>query len=113
MSLRDRQVERLRAEFENLGIESLAALIQQLIPVEIAPHPRAAAKVIYVASIEVAVERAGLRSTVGTPISDGEVKRALGDMIERYLFLAPPAAPAPRPGRPILRRSRRVRGGHP
>ncbi len=100
MSLRDPEVERLRAEFEALGVEALAALIRDLVPPKIAGNARAAATVVSIAAIEVACERAGLRPRVGPVVPDADVKLALREMIYRYLF-APTAAPAPARRRPV------------
>jgi len=100
MSLRDPEVERLRAEFEALGVETLAALIRDLVPPKIAGNARAAATVVSIAAIEVACERAGLRPRVGPAVPDADVKLALREMIYRYLF-APTASPAPARRRPV------------
>jgi AcrR family transcriptional regulator len=86
MSLRDPEVEQLRAEFEEMGVEALATLIEGVIPREVAPNPRATALVIQIAAIEVASERAGLRPRAGAPVPDDDVKLALREMIHRYLF---------------------------
>jgi AcrR family transcriptional regulator len=104
MSLRDSEVEKLRAEFEAAGREAVAQLIRDVIPRAVVPSPRAAALVVSIAGIEVACERAGLRPRVGPVAADAEVRRALGDMLERYLFPAAPAAPpSPPPGGPPLK----------
>ncbi|HZS36170.1 MAG TPA: TetR/AcrR family transcriptional regulator [Polyangia bacterium] len=85
-SLRDPEVEQLRAEFEEMGLDTLEALVDAVIPKEVAPNPRATALVIQIAAIEVASERAGLRPRSGPPLSDEDVKLALREMIHRYLF---------------------------
>jgi AcrR family transcriptional regulator len=97
MSLRDREVERMRAEFEGMGLNLLTALIETVVDPERYDDARAAALVVQTAGLEVAAERAGLRPRLGTSPSDAAVKRALREMIYRYLF-APPAPPAARRG---------------
>jgi AcrR family transcriptional regulator len=94
MSLRDREAEQLRAEFEEMGLATLSALIAQIVPKERVPHARAAAIVVQVAALELAVERAGLRPRLGPTVPDAEVKRALREMLFSYLF-APAATPPP------------------
>jgi AcrR family transcriptional regulator len=96
MSLRDPEVERLRAEFEALGVASLAQLIRDIVPRAVAPNPRATATVVSIAAIEVACERAGLRPRTGPQVPDADVKAALREMIYGYLF----APIARRPKRP-------------
>jgi AcrR family transcriptional regulator len=86
MSLRDPEVEQLRAEFEARGVDVLEQLIAHIIPHDRAPYPRAAALVISIAAVEVACERAGLRPRAGQPVDDAHVKEALRDMTLRYLF---------------------------
>jgi AcrR family transcriptional regulator len=97
MSLRDPEVQKMRAEFEAMGLELLTALIEQVAPGRV-PDARAAALVIQIASIEVAAERAELRPSAGVRPGDAQVKAALRDMVHRYLFSEPgesrPRAPS-------------------
>jgi AcrR family transcriptional regulator len=93
MSLRDPAVAKLRAELEATERASLAALIAGLVPKRLVPRPEAAALVLQITALEVAAERAGLRGGSVEQVEDDDVRRALGDMIERYLFAE---APAPR-----------------
>ena len=112
MSLRDPDVAKMRAKFEALACESLAGLIELVIPRDVAPDARAAAWVIHYAALEVAVAVA-IRSSPLFEIDEVAVKSALGDMLNRYLFperVSPPPSrrprearsnpppPAPRPG---------------
>lgn len=103
MSLRDREAERLRAEFESAGLDSLTALIELVVPKERVADARAAAIVVQTATLEVAAERAGLRPRLGATASDAAVRSALGDMLQRYLFAPPTATATP------ARRKRRAR----
>jgi AcrR family transcriptional regulator len=88
MSLRDPAVAKLRAEFEATGGSTLATLIASVIPRSVVPNPEAAALVLQIAALEVAGERAGLRPGTGSRVQDDDVRRALGDLVERYLFPA-------------------------
>jgi AcrR family transcriptional regulator len=88
MSLRDREIAELRARYEDLARRQLATLIAAIVPRDRVPDPLAAAEVIAVAGEEIAMATAGAR---GTPHSREHVlslRRALGDMIYRYLFAA-------------------------
>jgi AcrR family transcriptional regulator len=93
MSYADPDVMRLRAEYEARGFEAIAKLIAEVVPPERAPDPLAAARVIGIAAVEVAGDRAGLRPRAGNAGSDAAVKVALREMIYRYLFAAEPPAP--------------------
>ncbi len=106
MSLRDPEVEKLRAEFEAAGREAVAQLVRDVIPREVAPSPRAAALVVSVAAIEIACERAGLRPRAGVVAGDAEVRQALGDMLYRYLFPGATPPPSRRAPRVSARRTR-------
>ena len=96
MSLRDPEVEQLRADFESKGLDALEALIASIVPREVVAHPRAAAHVIMVASIEIAIERAGMRPRSGPPLPDEQVRSALAEMIHRYLQLGTKRATKPK-----------------
>jgi AcrR family transcriptional regulator len=85
MSLRDPEVQKMRADFEAMGLELLTALIQEVVPGRV-PDARAAALVIQIAAIEVAAERAELRPRSGSRQPDAAVKTALRDMVHAYLF---------------------------
>lgn len=89
MSLRDPEVQKMRAEFEAMGLELLTALINEVVPDRV-PNARAAALVIQIAAIEVAAERAALRPSCGPRPGDDAVKAALRDMVHSYLFSEPP-----------------------
>jgi AcrR family transcriptional regulator len=99
VSLTDPEVARLRANYESQALESLAALLRAVCPRQVIPQPRAAALVVTLASLEVASERAGVRPRVQPGIPEADVRRALADMLERYLFpalvVAQPAAGEP------------------
>jgi AcrR family transcriptional regulator len=86
MSLSDPEVAKLRLDFEARALELLTALIRAVVPAEVAPDPRVAALVVQLAALEVAAERAGLRPRLGDNLPDADVKRALRDMLHRYLF---------------------------
>ncbi len=86
VSMRDPEVERIRVEFEERGRNALAALIEQIVPADRIPNAQAAARVIQVASEEVALANSGLRGTSPTPEEAAELRRALSDMLYRYVF---------------------------
>ncbi len=111
MSLRDPEVQKMRAEFEAMGLDMLTALIEAVVPGRV-PDARAAALVIQIACIEVAAERADLRPRAGARPPDAAVKSALREMLHRYLF-AEPVRRVGRPARPARRRGGDVgpRGG--
>jgi hypothetical protein len=94
-SLTDPDVAALRAtaEAEDRGV--LAKIIGALVPRGVIPNPDAAALVVQVATLEVALERAGVRPRAGAKTSDRDVKVALLDMVHRYLS---PASPKRRRG---------------
>lgn len=89
-SLTDPDVAALRATTETEDRGVLAKIIGALVPRSVIPNPDAAAMVVQVATLEVALERAGVRPRGGTKTSDRDVKRALLDMVHRYLMPAPP-----------------------
>ena len=93
MSYSDPDVRRLRAEYEETACAALARLIELVVPREVVPDPEAAARVIGITAVEVAADRAGLRPSSGRVRSDAAVKRALREMLYRYLFSEPPARP--------------------
>jgi AcrR family transcriptional regulator len=107
MSLRDPEVERLRAEFEEIGLTTLTRLIEQIAPRKRVPNARAAAIVIQVAALEIAGERAGLRPRLGPSVKDAEVKAALGDMLYRYVLGDEPCSA------PSADKTAATRGGKP
>jgi hypothetical protein len=86
MSFSDPDVARMRAEYESRGYKQLAALIEKLIPKTRVPDAAAAARVITLAAVEVAADRAGLRPRVGDECDDAALKEALREMLYRYLF---------------------------
>jgi hypothetical protein len=89
-SLVDDEVAAVRAAAEAEDRAILARLIGALAPKECIPRAEAAALVVQIASLEVAAERAGLRPRSGPRVPDQDVKRALGDMLHRYLFATRP-----------------------
>ncbi|HEX4462583.1 MAG TPA: helix-turn-helix domain-containing protein [Polyangia bacterium] len=97
MSFSDPEVMQLRADYEAQGILALARLIDLVVAPGVVADSLAAARVIGIAAVEVAADRAGLRSRTGDDSSDEAVKTALREMTCRYLFPAnaPPAANPP------------------
>jgi AcrR family transcriptional regulator len=103
-SLTDPDVAALRAATEAEDRQVLARIIGTLVPRDVVPNPEAAAVVLQVATIEIALERAGVRPRSGPRPSDRDVKVALREMFHRYLL---PSAPPPvRAGRTPASRSR-------
>jgi AcrR family transcriptional regulator len=100
MSLRDPEVQRMRADFEAMGLDILTALIETVVPDRV-PDARAAALVVQIAAIEIAAERAELRPSTGVRPRDAAVKMALRDMVHSYLFA--PATPTKRRARSTRR----------
>jgi AcrR family transcriptional regulator len=86
MSLRDEEIAGLRVDYERKSLEALTALIAALVPREVVPDARAAALVIQLATVEAAAERAGLRPQLAPDVTDAHMKRALREMIYRYMF---------------------------
>jgi AcrR family transcriptional regulator len=86
MSLRDEEIAGLRVTYERKSLEALTALIAALVPREVVPDARAAALVIQLATVEAAAERAALRPQLAPDVSDAHMKRALREMIYRYMF---------------------------
>jgi hypothetical protein len=97
MSFSDPEVRQLRADYEAQGILALARLIDLVVAPGVVADSLAAARVIGIAAVEVAADRAGLRPRTGDDSSDEAVKTALREMTCRYLFptSAPPAAARP------------------
>lgn len=86
MSLRDPEVSRIRVDFEEKSRHALAALIEQIVPRERVPDPLAAAEVIQIASQEVALATIGLHGDAPTRAGSDALRRALADMLYRYVF---------------------------
>jgi AcrR family transcriptional regulator len=86
LSYTDPDVMRLRAEYEGLGCTALARLLEQIATREAVPDALAAARVISIAAVEIAADRAGLRPRLATGAGDAAVKTALRDMLYRYIF---------------------------
>jgi len=86
MALRDSDVARLRQQLDERGRVAMAHLIEAITPRSRVPDPHAAAEVIQIAAREVAVAAVALE-----PAGDAEYmiarRRALADMIYRYLFI--------------------------
>ncbi len=93
-SMSDPDVAELRAAFEAEDRVRLAELMGSLVPRDVVPDPEAAAFVIQASALEVAMSWAGLRPKRGKRLDEREVKRALVDMLHRYLF--PVRGPAAR-----------------
>jgi AcrR family transcriptional regulator len=91
VSLADPEVGEMRAAFERQGFERLASLIAAVVPRSVIPEPRAAALVIQLAAVEIAFDRARLRPRLVDDVDDVDVRRALVDMIYRYV--SPDSAP--------------------
>ncbi len=108
MSLRDSTVEKLRTDFERAGVEMVAGVIEQWTERANIASPRAAALMLHFLMIEMAADRSGLRPQVAPDITDGVLREALADLIERYLFPAASAASSrtSQPSRPKTRASR-------
>jgi AcrR family transcriptional regulator len=103
MSFADPEVRALRAEYEAMGCAELAKLIEIITPREVVPDPVVAGRLIAIACVEVAADRAGLRPRAGHAGDDAAMKAALGEMIYRFLFPTERAAPVKAP------RARRTR----
>lgn len=88
------EVAALRAASEAEDRATVARLVAATVPREIVPSPEAAAVVIQVAALEVAAERAGLRPRKGPPVAAADLKLALRQMLQRYLFPGAPEPPA-------------------
>ena len=86
MSLRDPEVSRIRVEFEERSRNVVAALIEQVVPRERIPDPHAAAEVIQIASQEVALASIGMHGEPSRGADSGALRRALADMLYRYVF---------------------------
>ena len=84
MSLRDTDVAKLREDYERRARELLANLIRLIVPRERVPDPAAAARVVQIATQEVAFAALSPNSTM--PDTVLAQRRALGDMLHRYLF---------------------------
>jgi AcrR family transcriptional regulator len=85
MALRDNDVARLRSKHEQRARDAMARLIQAIAPVTRIPDAHAAAEVIQIAAREVAVSAVDTES--GATAADVAARRrALTDMIYRYLF---------------------------
>ena len=91
MSYSDPDVRRLRAQYEDEGCQTLAKLVEIIVPRSVIPDPAAAARVIGITAVEIAADRAGLRPQVGNlAASDAQIKAALREMLFRYLFPGEP-----------------------
>lgn len=85
MALRDNDVARLRRKHEERAGAAMAQLIEAISPRSRIPDPSAAARVIEIAAREVAVSAFDPDS--GLSAADvAAQRRALTDMIDRYLF---------------------------
>jgi AcrR family transcriptional regulator len=86
MSLRDPEVSKIRVAFEERSRRALAVLIAQIVPCERIPDPLAAAEVIQIASQEIALATIGLHGESTSLSGSGALRRALSDMLYRYVF---------------------------
>jgi AcrR family transcriptional regulator len=86
MSLRDPEVSRIRVAFEERSRRALAHLIEQIVSRERIPDPLAAAEVIQIAAQEVALATIGLHGESPTRSGSAALRRALADMLYRYVF---------------------------
>ncbi len=86
MSMRDPEVARIRAEFEERGREALAALIETVVSRDRVADPLAAAEVIQVAAQEVALASIGGHGGHKTTARAEALRAALAEMLYRYVF---------------------------
>jgi AcrR family transcriptional regulator len=86
MSLRDPDVSRIRVEFEQRSQHALALLIGEIVATDRISDPLAAARVIQIAAQEVALTSIGLHGDAPDPIASAALRRALADMLYRYVF---------------------------
>ncbi len=86
LSLRDPEVAAIHTEFEEKGRVILAQLLEQVTSRERIPDPMAAAEVIQVAAQEVAFANIGSRGPARSREQARGLRRALTDMIYRYVF---------------------------
>jgi len=87
LSLTDPDVAQLRANYESRALDSLTAIIQELVPRSAVADPRAAALCIQLAAVEVGAHQGDLRPRISN-VTDAAALRALVDMLHRYLFPA-------------------------
>jgi AcrR family transcriptional regulator len=84
MSLRDAEVAKLRVDFEAAACQRLAQLVAAICPRSVIADPEATAWVLHAAALECATGLAGAGRPA--PMSGPRVRRALTEMIERWLF---------------------------
>jgi len=86
VALRDPEVARIRQAFDERGRQALAALIEQVAPPDRIPDAVAAAEVIQIAAQEAALATTG-QLGIRKPRAEAKaLRRALSDMIYRYVF---------------------------
>lgn len=86
VSMRDPEVEALKVEFDRRGRMALATLIRAIVPKDRIDDPEAAARVIQVAAQAVALANTGLHGDPPTPAEAKELRKALAEMLYRYVF---------------------------
>jgi len=89
MSLRDREVARLRRHMEQLSSDRIAALIEMITTREQVGDPEATAYIINNAVVECAIRIAGFRGK--SPVPRERAVKALSELVYRALFGAEPA----------------------
>ncbi len=101
MSLRDADVQALRAHFEAKSRETLVGLIKQVLPPGRVRDPQAAASVLQIAVLEAASEVLGLRTRATPELDEAAVRAELRELVYRYLLA--PIADKPAPKKPAIR----------
>jgi len=86
VALRDPEVSRIRQSFDERGRQALAALIEQVAPPDRIPDAVAAAEVIQIAAQEAALATTGQLGIRKPQAEAKALRRALSDMIYRYVF---------------------------
>jgi AcrR family transcriptional regulator len=86
MSLRDPDVSRIRVNFEERSRHAIAALLELIVSRDRIPDPLASAQVIQIAAQEVSLATIGLHGEAVTNTQSAALRRALADMLYRYVF---------------------------
>ena len=86
MSLRDADVLEIRVAFEERSRQALAQLLALIVPRDRIPDPLAAAQVIQIAAQEVSLATIGLHGASPDECQSEALRRALADMLYRYVF---------------------------
>lgn len=87
MSLRDPDVARIRTGFEQRSHRAIAELLTLIVPSDRIPDPLSAAEVMQIAAQEVSLATVGLHGGgARSPKQSAALRRALADMLYRYVF---------------------------